>query len=98
MPPYCVGKPTLKRPRPAGYPHSTVRRPSTRTIAMAIDWKRVLSDIPIEQPHDYKIAYFVSPPFSTGGHTSRWDASPYHRRHTSTCSDWEPRAAPQPGL
>ena len=72
-PPYCAGGLPLIRPRRAGRRHSTVRHPSTRTsaMAMAIDWKRVLSDIPLEQPQDYKIAYFDSPPFSTGGHTSR---------------------------
>ena len=40
-------------------------------VAMAIDWKRVLSDVPLENPHDNKTAYFVSPLFSTRGHTSR---------------------------
>ena len=67
----------LKRPGRSDQLHSTVARPSTCTsafvasffeVAMAVDWKRVLSDIPLEKP---KTAYFVSPPFSTGGHTSR---------------------------
>ena len=55
-PPYCAGGLPLIRPRRAGRRHSTVRHPSTRTsayaasyfeVGMAIDWKRVLSDIPI---------------------------------------------------
>ena len=53
--PYRAGGVTLKRRQGADSWHSTVRRPSTRTsayaasfeVAMAIDWKRVLSDIPI---------------------------------------------------
>ena len=53
--PYRAGGLTLKRPGRADSRHSTVRSPSTRTsadaasfeVAMAIDWKRVLSDIPI---------------------------------------------------
>ena len=40
-------------------------------------------------------AYFVPPPFSTGGHNPREDLCPHG--HT-TNSDLEPRAAPQPGL
>ena len=40
-------------------------------------------------------AYFVPPPFSTGGHNPREDLRPHG--HT-TNSDLEPRAAPQPGL
>ena len=56
-PPYCTGALTLIRPRQGSRLHSTVRRPSTRTsayadsfsmgVGMSIDWKRVLSDIPI---------------------------------------------------
>jgi len=64
---------------------------------MATDWKRVLSDIPLEKHNSTTNAYFVPPLFSTGGHNSREDLNSPHGHPTNT-SDSEPRAASQPGL